>query len=108
MAHLIDQTARATGSAMFAFRPAWHGLGVVIDHAATSAEAVQLAGLGWSVEQWPVFAERDGDRSAVANRVANVRTDTGRVLGVVSPQYRPFQNVEAFDFMDALVGERLA
>jgi len=108
MAHLIDQTVRKNGSAMFAFKPAWHGLGVVIDHAATSAEAIELAGLGWTVEQWPVVAESTGRRSEVPNRFANVRADTGRVLGVVSEQYRPFQNAEAFDFMDALVGERLA
>jgi phage/plasmid-like protein (TIGR03299 family) len=40
--------------------------------------------------------------------VANVRSDTGAVLGVVGAGYRVFQNREAFDFLDALVGEGLA
>jgi hypothetical protein len=40
--------------------------------------------------------------------VANVRTDTGAVLGVVSRDYRVFQNWEAFDFMDQIVGEGVA
>ena len=40
--------------------------------------------------------------------MANVRTDTRAVLGVVGRRYRVFQNREAFDFMDALVGDRLA
>ncbi len=44
----------------------------------------------------------------VPSRVANVRSDTHSVLGVVGKTYRVFQNVEAFDFMDTLVGEKLA
>ena len=36
--------------------------------------------------------------------MANIRTDTKAVLGVVGRRYRVFQNREAFDFMDALVG----
>jgi phage/plasmid-like protein (TIGR03299 family) len=44
----------------------------------------------------------------VDEKVANVRSDTKAILGVVGTQYQPFQNREAFDFMDALVGEKLA
>ncbi|HXE54616.1 MAG TPA: DUF932 domain-containing protein, partial [Tepidisphaeraceae bacterium] len=40
--------------------------------------------------------------------VANVRTDTKVVLGVLGKRYRVFQNRDAFDFMDALVGDKLA
>ena len=39
--------------------------------------------------------------------MANVRTDTKAVLGVVGRRYRVFQNREAFDFMDGLVPELL-
>jgi serine/threonine protein kinase len=46
--------------------------------------------------------------SFVRSTVANVRTDTKAVLGVVGRRYRVFQNHEAFDFMDALVGDKLA
>jgi hypothetical protein len=55
MAHAIDQT---TGrAAVFVVgEPAWHRLGVVIENATTSAEAIGLAGLDWRVEQWPVRA----------------------------------------------------
>src|SRR5262249_19018184 len=44
----------------------------------------------------------------VRERVANVRSDTGAVLGVVGNDYRILQNREAFAFMDDLVGEKLA
>jgi len=107
MAHAIDTT---TGKAavFVTGKPAWHKLGKVIDTAATSAEAIELAGLNWKVEQWPITAfGPEGDRIE-CEKVANVRTDTKRVLGVVGKDYRVFQNAESFDFMDALVGDKLA
>lgn len=107
MAHEIDTT---TGRpAVFTTgTPAWHRLGVTVTDAQTSAEAIKLAGLDWNVEQWPLFARQGDAERAVSDRVANVRTDTNAVLGVVSPGYRPFQNREAFEFFDAVVQERLA
>jgi phage/plasmid-like protein (TIGR03299 family) len=93
--------------------PAWHGLGAVVAEAQTSAEAITLAGLDWQVEKWPLQTygvDRHGAAQVldVEDQYATVRTDTGAVLGVVSGQYRVFQNREAFDFMDELVGEKLA
>lgn len=110
MAHLIDTT---TGrAAVFVVgEAAWHKLGVNISEAQTSDEAISLAGLDWNVEQWELLAVQPDDRFnriPAPSRVANVRTDTNAVLGVVSPKYRVFQNREAFDFMDTIVGEKLA
>jgi phage/plasmid-like protein (TIGR03299 family) len=110
MAHEIDQT---TGSAavFVTGEPAWHRLGTVIAQATTSAEAIGLAGLDWRVQQWNVRPFGPDDQTVgtdIADTVANVRTDTKAVLGVVGKRYRVFQNHEAFDFMDALVGDKLA
>jgi hypothetical protein len=44
----------------------------------------------------------------LADQYATVRLDTCQPLGVVSSSYRIFQNRQAFDFMDELVGEKLA
>jgi phage/plasmid-like protein (TIGR03299 family) len=111
MAHEIDQT---TGKAavFVTGAPAWHRLGTVIAEATTSAEAIGLAGLDWAVEKWPVQAlTSDGQAEfaiPVPGAFATVRADTKRALGVVGAGYRVFQNREAFDFMDALVGDKLA
>lgn len=108
MAHEIDQT---TGrAAVFTAGAApWHRLGVNVAEAQTSDQAIELAGLNWEVEQWPLSATNGEEtRVACTEQVANVRTDTHAVLGVVGKSYRVFQNRQAFDFMDALVGERLA
>lgn len=110
MAHEIDQTT-GTAAVFVTGEPAWHKLGTVIEQAATSAEAIGLAGLDWRVEQWPVRAfdpDNQATEAGIPDVVANVRTDTKAVLGVVGRRYRVFQNREAFDFMDALVGDKLA
>jgi phage/plasmid-like protein (TIGR03299 family) len=110
MAHAIDQTT-GRAAVFVTGEPAWHQLGVVIEKATTSAEAIQLAGLDWRVEQWPVRAfdpDNHSVEAGIPDTVANVRTDTKAVLGVVGKRYRVFQNREAFDFMDGLVGDKLA
>lgn len=90
--------------------PAWHKLGKVVANAITSAQAIELACLNWDVEQWELkaFDRELGKEALVPHKYANVRKDTGMVLGVVSDHYRIFQNKECFDFMDALVADKLA
>lgn len=107
MAHEIDlSTGKA---AVFVVGdPPWHGLGTVVKGAVHAAQALQLAHLDWTVEQWPLQAIQANQRREVPHFRANVRTDTRAVLGVVSDRYRIFQNRDAFDFMDSLVGEKLA
>src|SRR5436190_1745616 len=79
-----------------------------VDPRATrSAEAmIAAAGLGWRVEQHPLEAVLDGGagtrRVPVPKHVANVRSDTGAVVGVVGEGYEPLQNRAAFAFCDAI------
>ena len=98
MAHEIDQTT-GRAAVFVTGEPAWHRLGTVIEQATTSAEAIGLAGLDWRVEQWPVRAFDPDNHSVEAastepvevgipDAVANVRTDTKAVLGVVGRRYR--------------------
>lgn len=110
MAHLISQ-ASGKSEAFFALKPAWHGLGTVLDHAPDSATAIEAAGLNWTVDQLPLVARKtiqtpEGEvvRDIDApEHVANVRSDTGHVLGVVGDGYKVIQNVEAFQFLDGLL-----
>jgi len=78
----------------------WHGLGVKVDPAPSSAEAIKLAGLDWDVVQSPVVV----NGNEVAGYLANVRDSDGAVLGITSDKYKPVQNREAFDFTDAMIG----
>lgn len=109
MSHQIDTTA-GRAACFVAGQPAWHKLGAVVAEAQTSAEAIQLANLDWTVDLWPTFATNPdgGEPTPLPGQFAVVRSDTRAPLGTVGNYYRPFQNREAFDFMDAIVGERLA
>lgn len=92
-------------------KAAWHGLGVVVEEAPTPSEALKIAGLDWEVEQWPTYAtsgelDANGEsKRIVLDRVANVRSDTKDVLGVVSKNWTPFQNCEVAEFCEALAEE---
>ena len=107
MSHELDLTT-GRAAVMVAGVAAWHRLGTNVADIQTSADAIRLASLDWRVDQWPLVARRDGIEHEVPGRVANVRSDTGGVLGVVGRDHQVFQNCDAFAFMDALVGDRLA
>ena len=82
MAHAIDDT---TGQAevFVTGEPAWHKLGRTIEKAASSAEAIGLAGLDWRVEQWPVRAfdpDHPATEVAIPDTVANVRATSHQTL----------------------------
>ena len=80
----------------------WHGLGIKVMEAPSSADALRLAGLDWKVVQESVYTA-NGER--VPGFYANIRDKDRRTLGVVSDRYKVVQNEEAFAFTDALLGE---
>jgi phage/plasmid-like protein (TIGR03299 family) len=106
-------------------RMPWHGLGAVLeDYPSSIDDALERAGLGWRVDQGDVLVvrvpEREDDlgrchpaqiaeaRTPDGNRYrANIRSDTGDLLGIVSDDYRVVDNREAFAFLDALIGSEL-
>ena len=88
---------------MFSVRETpWHGLGTIVQEAPTSADALRLAGLDWTVEQEPVFIESGLE---IPNYKANVRSSDKSVLGIVTDRYQIVQNSDAFAFTDSLIGE---
>lgn len=129
MSHEIGVT-----DSMFSVRQVpWHGLGVVLEEYPTSVEdALVKSGLSWEVHQRPLYfagppewarpsgyitpATTPGDSSGVyvpqlestmtqvTDHSANVRSDTGAVLGVVGKDYKVVQNREAFAWLDTLLG----
>ena len=80
----------------------WHGLGIGVENAPDSKEALELAGLNWRVEQKPIYTSSG---TLIDGYKANVRDTDQSVLGVVSNRYRIVQNDEAFAFTDKLLGE---
>lgn len=99
MAHEIS-TVNGHSEAFYALRPAWHGLGAVLDHAPDSEEAIRAARLDWSVSLRPLQTPEGRE---APEHFATVRTDTGEILGVVGNRYQIVQNAEAFEFLDGLL-----
>ena len=77
----------------------WHGIGTVVDTAPCSAEALKIAKLDWTVEQFPVYA----NGKEIPNVFVNVRSDTNESLGVVKSRYNVLQNTDAFNFIDDII-----
>jgi phage/plasmid-like protein (TIGR03299 family) len=110
-----------TNDSMFSVREMpWHGLGVVLDEYPRSIdEALDKAGLGWQVTHGDVLVVRRrewiddfGTRQPpelipARGFKANLREDTGEVLGIVSDEYEVVDNRDAFRFLDALIGSEL-
>lgn len=100
MAHEIT----STDNVVLARKPAWHGLGTVTEEAPTIAGALQLAGLDWNVDAWPISATDGERRIAIGTHVCNVRSDTREPLGIVGTGYVPLQNHELAGFAEQLMG----
>lgn len=92
----------AVETMMYVREKPWHGLGVRVEEALTSAEAIVKAGLDWTIEAKPVYDEKG---NVIPGYKANTRDSDGTVKGIVSNKYRIVQNRDAFDFTDALIGE---
>lgn len=95
-------------SGVFAREPAWHKLGVVVPNVLTSEEAIRLANLDWTVRKEPIYAKVGDTFYNVPGQFSTVRDSDNRPLGIVGNRYHVVQNREAFDFFDAVVGEKAA
>jgi phage/plasmid-like protein (TIGR03299 family) len=82
----------------------WHGLGVRVEETLTSADALRVAGLDWTIESRSVLSE---DGEIIPGYKANTRSSDRKVMGIVSDRYAIVQNAEAFSFTDALIGDQM-
>ena len=108
----VSENITAVGETTTTFHagstPVWKRIGQDAAGANTSADALSVAGLDWRVKDRPIYTTINGTRQVIASHKAIVRQDTEDVLGVVGMRYRPVQNAEAFDWLDELLGQRMA
>ena len=82
----------------------WHNLGTELVNPWTAREAIDAAGLDYTVMKKPLKEFIDlGHTDEMPDCSVTVRTDTGDILGVVEDAYEPVQNRDAFSFFDNLV-----
>jgi hypothetical protein len=78
----------------------WHNMGIELNHPKTARDAIEMAGLDYTVEKKQLELKTGLKQDAYAT----VRTDTDEVMGFVNENYEPIQNIDAFTFFDTLVG----
>ena len=89
-----------------AFGPAWHLKGQVFGRQMTSEECIREALLDFQVGKLPAqITLPDGTVRQIPGKYGTYRTDTGQPFGTVGGRYEIVQNVEAFEFFDAIVGK---
>ena len=101
MAHNIEYRGGKASIAWTGQVP-WHGLGKEVPADLTPAQMLDAADLNWTVEKIPAYATVAGKKVAVG-RSALVRNVDNAVIDVVSEDWNPVQNQEAFDFFNEYV-----
>ena len=84
----------------------WHGLGVNVPADLTPEQMLDAAGLNWEVQKFPSFAiidENDPDSVVETGQSALIRMSDRKLLDVVSDDWNPVQNAEAFEFFNEFV-----
>jgi len=77
----------------------------VFDRELTVSEALHESGMDFTVGKRPVYQQmNDGSFVEVPGKFATYRLDTESALGVVGNQYTVFNNNQAFEFVDELLG----
>lgn len=95
----------------------FEGIGVNVQQAHSLETAINVSGLNFEVAKHPLsfmtqVPQQLGTQTILVdvphpypNQFATVRTDTLEPLGIVGKDYQILQNLEAFDFLDSLVGD---
>lgn len=106
MAHELEIK---NGKAMMAYAGdvPWHGLGTKVDSNLSPHEMLVAAGLNWEVSKYPAYSTipilnpstgKFVDTRYPVGHSALVRESDKKILDVVSDDWNPVQNKEAFDF----------
>lgn len=84
-------------------RPAWHGLGTVIEPGTTIREAFDLSGLNFEVEKVPLSMP-NGQRAGDAHGLVRFNDDgTHNYYATVGDRYEVFQYSELLDFAERII-----
>lgn len=80
----------------------WHGLGNRVPADLSPIQMLEAAGLDWSVEAIPAYANING-KTVDVGRSALVRSTDHKILDVITDDWNPCQNIEAFEFFNEFI-----
>jgi phage/plasmid-like protein (TIGR03299 family) len=102
MAHDIA-TINGKAAVALARQPAWHGLGTVVDHLMKAEEAFKAAQLDWQVEKRNLFGQLPDGTFIKLGAFGIFRQTDNQLLGTCGKMYKPIQNYQGFEIIDALL-----
>lgn len=103
MAHNIEMIDNKAQMAYAGDVP-WHGLGTRVPADLTPEQMLDAAGLNWEVTKVPAFAKVAG-KNVNVGWSALVRSSDEKIIDVVSEDWNPVQNSEAFEFFNDFIAE---
>lgn len=106
MAHELETLENGSASMAYIGEVPWHGLGTNLPLGATSREMMTAAGLDWEVEKFPSFYTTKSGQQYLSPQSALVRLSDNKLLDMVSNDWNPVQNQEAFDFFNEFVADK--
>ena len=80
----------------------WHGLGTKVSENISVDDMMKEAGLDWEVQKVPAYADLNGTKIHSGHDML-IRTSDNTALDMVSGNWNPVQNAEAFDFFREFV-----
>jgi len=101
MAHMIEFREGKAQMAWAGDVP-WHGLGTKVPSDLTPDQMLKAAGLDWRVESVPLMADYNGQQIKT-DHSALIRDVDSRVLDVITNEWNPMQNQDAFEFFNDFV-----
>jgi len=81
----------------------WHGLGFAVNNNLSTDEMMKAAKCDWEVTKVPTFARVADDEYLDTGKFALMRSSDNRILDVISNDWNPVQNAEAFEFFKEFV-----
>ena len=102
MAHELEIQKNGEANMAFVGETPWHGLGKRVPNDVSPEQMLKAANLDWSVSKKQLFFNSDGG-PVPTKAQALVRSTDNKVLTVVSDNWNPVQNLEAFEFFNDFV-----
>lgn len=100
MAHNLSIRENGMTEMFCAGEAAWHGLGQNVTECLTWNDAIQTAGIDWSVEKHQLRSHK----GAAIDAFGIFRADTEAFLGAVGDRYQPIQNRMMGESLDMIIG----
>lgn len=103
MAHELEIMENGQASMAYAGDVPWHGLGFKVPDDLSPEQMMEAANLNWTVETVPLMAPYS-DRQIDTGHSALIRSSDSKMLDVITNDWKPLQNIEAFEFFNDFVG----